>query len=274
MTRIIHILTTVLLTSLLQMPSGAFAQSGEVTSSAMNDPTQPEFNFMGFGDISYITRDDNDQGGFMVGQAVAHMSAYLGPRLSVFGEFSLTARDTQYSSEVERLIVKYEFSDQFKLSAGRYHTPIGYWNSAFHHGAWLQTTVSRPEMIKFGSKIVPIHFVGALLEGNIPGNSLGLSYMAGIGNGRHANIARSGDAGDINGDNAWMVQLNTAPDRYFGLHAGVGFYTDEISPSDRPDIREKTVSAHVAWTKESPEIIFEYLHSNHEFVADSSIYSE
>ena len=169
----------VFICSVLAMSSCAFAQTSEVIVSTLTDPSQPEFNFMGFGDISYISRDDNDEGGFTVGQAVAHASAYLGERFSVFGEFSLTARDSQYSIEAERLFVKYEFSDAVKLSAGRYHTPIGYLNSAFHHGAWLQTTVSRPEMIRFGSKIVPIHFVGALLEGNLPGGGLGLTYMAG-----------------------------------------------------------------------------------------------
>ena len=261
----------VFICSVLAMSSCAFAQTSEVIVSTLTDPSQPEFNFMGFGDISYISRDDNDEGGFTVGQAVAHASAYLGDRFSVFGEFSLTARDSQYSIEAERLFVKYEFSDAVKLSAGRYHTPIGYWNSAFHHGAWLQTTVTRPEMIRFGSKIVPIHFVGALLEGNLPGGGLGLTYMAGVGNGRHSNIARSGDAGDINGDDAWMVQLNAAPDNIFGLHLGLGFYSDTVSPTDREDINEQTMSAYIVWSKESPEFLFEYLHSSHEFAANSSI---
>ena len=126
-------------------------------------------------------------------------------------------------------------------------------------------------MIKFGSKIVPIHFVGILLEGTLPKNALGLSYHAGFGNGRHANVARSGDAGDINGDKAWMVQIRAAPDRYFGLEMGLGFYNDEVSPDDRPDIKESTISAYAAWTKESPEFIFEYLHSEHELLSDSSV---
>ncbi len=226
---------------------------------------------MGFGDVSYISRDGSSQDGFVIGQAVGHLSASLGNSFHVFAEATATGKDSEYSVEIERLIVKYEFSDLFKLSAGRYHTPIGYWNSAFHHGAWLQTTVTRPEMIRFGSKIVPIHFVGILLEGTVPGNALGLSYHAGFGNGRHANVARSGDAGDINGDKAWMVQLRSAPDQFYGLEMGLGLYNDEISPSDRPDIKESTVSAYAAWSRESPEIIFEYLHSEHELVSDSSV---
>ena len=247
----------------------AYAQyAGEVTSS---NPSDPEFNFMGFGDISYISRDGSSQDGFVIGQAVAHITASLGNSFSVFGEISATGKDSGYSMEVERMIVKYDYSDLFKFSAGRYHTPIGYWNSAFHHGAWLQTSTTRPEMVKFGSKIVPIHFVGVLMEGTLPGNPLGLSYHAGFGNGRHANVARAGDAGDINGDKAWMVQLRAAPDRYFGLEMGLGFYNDEIRPDDRPDIKENTVSAYVAWTRESPEVIIEFLHSSHELLTDSSV---
>ncbi|MFQ6005942.1 MAG: hypothetical protein ACE5OQ_10600 [Woeseia sp.] len=246
-----------------------FAQSSEITSTG--DPAAPEFRVMGFGDIGYISRDGTDKDGFIIGQAVTHLAAALGDSLSVFGEFSATGKDSQYSFEVERLIVKYEFSDTLKLSAGRYHTPIGYWNSAFHHGAWLQTSTTRPEMVKFGSKLVPIHFVGMLLEGSIAVGNIGLAYKAGYGNGRHSNIARAGDAGDVNGDKAWMLQIVSRPRNIYGLDLGLGFYSDEVELALAPDVKESTFSGHVAWTKESPEIILEYLHSEHELLVDSSV---
>lgn len=251
------------------LASTSFAQSSEVT--ATGGQMTPEFNVMGFGDISYISRDGSSQDGFVIGQAVAHLIASLGDSLGVFGEFSATAKDSEYVFGIERFIVKYDFSDTFKLSAGRYHTPIGYWNSAFHHGAWLQTSTTRPEMVKFGSKLVPIHFVGVLLEGNIPATSLGLDYKMGFGNGRHSNIALAGDAGDINGDKAWMLQINSRPKSVYGLQFGLGYYNDEVSLAPSPDVRESTVSAYAAWTKESPEVIIEYLHSDHEQIIDSSV---
>ncbi len=260
----------VLIATLLAAVGQTYAQTVEEITSSLTSG-EPEFNFMGFGDLNYISRDGNDEDGFAVGQVVAHMSASLSDSFSIFGEFSATGKDSGYSFEVERLIAKYEFSDLLKLSGGRYHTPVGYWNSAFHHGSWLQTSTSRPEMIKFGSMLVPIHFVGILMEGTLPRNRFGLSYSAGFGNGRHENVARSGDAGDINSDKAWVVRLQAAPDRYFGLDVGLSFYSDEITPTDRPEIKESTVMAYVAWTKESPEIIFEYLHSTHELLLDSSV---
>ena len=261
-----------LLALLFAVSAAPIAHGQDSTSTtAAYGPPGPEFRVMGFGDFSYISKDGSNADGFTVGQVVAHLSASLGDSFGVFGEFSSTARDSGYATGVERLIVKYDYSDQFKLSAGRYHTPIGYWNSGFHHGAWLQTTVSRPEMIKFGSKIVPIHFVGILLEGLIPSGALGLSYKVGVGNGRHSNIAAAGDTGDINSDKAWMVQLNSKSRKFYGLNVGLGFYNDEIPLADGTDVLENTFSAHAVWAKESPEIVFEYLHSTHELLTDSSI---
>ena len=86
--------------------------------------------------------------------------------------------------EVERLVVRYDANDRFKVSFGRYHTPINYWNTAFHHGQWLQTTISRPEMTQFGGSFIPVHFIGTLVEGEVPAGGLNLNYNGGIGNGR------------------------------------------------------------------------------------------
>jgi hypothetical protein len=250
--------------------AGAQAQK-HAPELASYDNDAPQFTAMGFGDVGYFSKEGSEQDGFAVGQVVAHLSASMGDSFSVFGEFSATAKDDSYATGVERLIVKFDFSDSYKLSAGRYHTPIGYWNSGFHHGAWLQTTVSRPEIFKFGSKIVPIHFVGALMEGLIPSGGLGLDYKVGLGNGRHSNIAAAGDAGDINSDKAWMVQINAKPVNYYGLNVGVGYYNDEVPLPNGTDVKENTVSAYAVWTKEDPEVILEYLHSEHELLNDSSV---
>ena len=128
----------------------------------------PTLHFRGFMDVNFAETDAPESpDGFALGQFVAHLSSSLGHKVSFFGEMSFTAHDNTFTTEVERAIIRYDYNDHFKISAGRYHTPINYWNTAFHHGQWLQTTISRPEMIQFGGRLLPVHFVGALLEGAV-----------------------------------------------------------------------------------------------------------
>lgn len=234
-----------------------------------------DVHVLGFADIDYLETDRSVDDGFFLGQLVGHAAAGLSERTTFFAEVSATARPDEYRIEVERLILRYDFSDALKVSAGRYHTPINYWNTAFHHGLWLQTTVSRPEMIRFGTRFQPVHFVGVQLEGAFPATPLGVGYAVGLGNGRSGDIARGGDPGDVNNHRAWLGQLYVRPPSLFGLQAGGGFYVDRISPEQEEllglpsDVDERIFSAHVAWLRESPEFIGEYAHVFHE-VRDGS----
>src|SRR5262249_8664970 len=133
---------------------------------------------------------------------------------------------------------RYDLNDYFKLSFGRYHTPINYWNTAFHHGAWLQTTISRPEMAQFGGSFIPVHFVGMLGEGSASAGGLNLNYALGLGNGRGSVISRDGDFGDLNNNRAWLVNAFVKPDKLYGLQIGGSAYRDEISLTTGQAARE------------------------------------
>ena len=142
----------------------------------------PSLQIRGFGDVDFSATDQKGSvSGFNLGQFVLHLASPLSEKVSYFGEVSFTAQPTGYDLSVERTIIRYDYNDYFKLSFGKYHTPIGYWNAAFHHGAWLQTTIARPEMIQFGGSFIPTHFVGIEAEGNIPSGGLGLGYNVGSG---------------------------------------------------------------------------------------------
>lgn len=225
---------------------------------------------MAFGDAVYLATDRDTPQGFLLGQLVGHLNAGLTDRLSFFTEVTATPHPTAYSVEVERAILRYDLSDLLKLSLGRYHTPIGYWNTAFHHGAWLQTSVERPEMVKFGTRFIPVHFVGMLAEGSAPATPLGLGYSLGVGNGRGSVISRAGDAGDVNGSRAWMANLFARPAALLGLQVGGGYYRDRITPDSGPDAQEQIVSAHVALERERPEVIAEYVRVTHEPVGSNA----
>ena len=228
------------------------------------EPTAQVQNFHGFlfGDVVYVARDAASTDGFLIGQMVAHGNVRLSPRLTLFGELSGTARPDSYAFEVERVILRYDFLDVFKLSAGRYHTPVSYWNTAYHHGLWLQTSVARPEIIRIGGRFMPGHFIGAMAEGTLTTSALSLTYQAGVGNGRGAVLSRGGDAGDLNRHRASVFAAQIRPG-HVGLQLGGAVYFDN-APTLLGNFDERIASGHFVFEPGNAELIAEYAQVQHE----------
>src|SRR5881396_2667934 len=245
-------------TSSAAAPHAAFATAAEQVDTGQ--PQYPSLRMSGFTDINFSAATDQkgNHSGFSEGQFTMHLVSALAPKVNFFGEVTLTARPdagigappaTGFNAEVERSIIRFDQSDMFKVSFGRYHTPINWWNTSFHHGQWLQTTVSRPEMVQFGGRFIPVHFVGALVEGTVPARGLNLSYNAGLGNGRGPVISRAGDAGDSDNNRAWLANISARPDAVYGLQFGGAVYQDRINVADDLGFREWITSAHVVWNR-------------------------
>ena len=241
-------------------------------TAAQAEMHYPSLQIRGFADADFsATNQPGTTSGFNLGQLDLHLASALSQKVSYFGEMTFNAHPTGYTVEVERSIVRYDYNDFFKLSFGRYHTPIGYWNTAFHHGAWLQTTIDRPEMVKVGGIFTPIHFVGFLAEGNIPSGGAGLAYSVGLGNGRGEIISRPGDAGDINNNRAWVANVFARPPKLYGLQFGASAYRDKISLGGGNDFREWIASAHLAWTRGDPELLAEFENINHKSILTNKV---
>jgi len=77
-------------------------------------------------------------------------------------------------NEFERLKIGWAIQPQKKLWVGRYHNVLGYWNTAYHHGQYLQMSISRPAIVEFEDDggVIPTHISGLLLNTeNILSNS-------------------------------------------------------------------------------------------------------
>jgi hypothetical protein len=266
-----------------RVPEGAISAASPATpgpaaghdhGAPIEPPTSyPSLKLSGFGDINFTASDrPGSHASFNEGQFILHLSSALSTRVTYFGELSLTARTDAgagsppaggFNAEMERSIIRYDQSDHFKLSFGRYHTPVSYWNTQFHHGSWLQTTASRPEMVQFGGNFIPVHFVGALAEGSFSAGGLNLNYNVGLGNGRSSVLSRAGDWGDLNNNKAWLTTVFIKPDKLYGLQVGASVYRDKIDVTGRPQAQEWIESAHVVWSKEKPEFIAEFFNINH-----------
>jgi len=88
--------------------------------------------------------------------------------------------------DIERGQAGYQFSDAATVWVGRFHTPYGYVNTAFHHGVWLNDALRRPAFLAFEDQggVLPAHTVGFWVTGAGRGEGGKLLYDVYTGNGQ------------------------------------------------------------------------------------------
>jgi hypothetical protein len=108
---------------------------------------------------------------FEIGEFDLFLSSRLSKQVSFLSEVVIGADQTNYwGLDIERMEITYKPSHYLEISGDRYHTPIGYYNTAFHHGTWFQTATGRPFMYFFEDSggILPVHSVGVTATGLVP----------------------------------------------------------------------------------------------------------
>jgi hypothetical protein len=72
------------------------------------------------------------------------MTSKLSDHLSFLAEMVFGADTTnEVGIDIERYQLVYRLNDYFSVSGGRFHTAIGYYNTAYHHGNWFSTAGRR-----------------------------------------------------------------------------------------------------------------------------------
>ena len=133
---------------------------------------------------------------FQAGEFDLFMTSKLSDHLSFLAEVVLGPDATnEFGLDIERYQLTYKANRYFSASAGRFHTSIGYYNTAYHHGNWFSTAEGRPIMYLFEDSggILPVHMVGLSFTGAVPNTEkLGLHWVAEVGNGLSSNPERGG----------------------------------------------------------------------------------
>jgi hypothetical protein len=216
-----------------------------------------------FGDVGYEATDQKGvTNSFFVGTLDLFMTGALTDRVSVLGEvlFSPNA-DNSFGVDVERLLLQYKQNDYFNFGIGRYHSSIGYYNTAFHQGAWFQTTVDRPFMYAFDDQggFLPLQEVGMTIYGQIPSERLGLNYVAEVGNGSE-HLFGADPAQNFRDDNngkSVNFALYARPSWLPGLQTGVSVYHDHLTFPDNQNYNELIQAVHVVYTNSNYEFLNE-----------------
>lgn len=92
---------------------------------------------------------------------------------------------TDEESEMERLKAAWEVNDQTMFWFGRFHAIANYWTTEYHHGQYMQTSISRPGLEEWEDESgpMPSHITGAWFEHefDLAGQSaIDLGFTAGI----------------------------------------------------------------------------------------------
>jgi hypothetical protein len=125
--------------------------------------------------------------GFQLDNVVLYLAPDLGDRVRFLTEIVLEPGfdDQAIGIDTERLQIGYVFDNHLTATAGRFHTPLGYHITAFHHGAHMMTAVEKPEYLQFEDHkgVLPVHTTGLWLTGQTLLGASRLGYMAWFGNG-------------------------------------------------------------------------------------------
>lgn len=262
-------------------PSASAAQ----TPPAVTEPTQEQqpgpmleqrmdtrtlMQIRGFGDMTFHGSDAHGtHTAFSLGQLNLFVTSDISEKFRLLSEIVFEADPANsVGVDVERLLLQYSMNDYFNLSVGRYHTDIGYYNTAYHHSAWLQTAVGRPLLFQFEDNggMLPIHNVGASLSGAIPSGKLGLHYVAEVGNGRASSSPQAEavqNVVDENNGKAVNFALFARPNAVHGLQVGFSAYHDSLHPVGIPTIGETIFDAYGILQRPSFEWLNEALLIRH-----------
>ncbi|MCB1957142.1 MAG: hypothetical protein KDG55_15795 [Rhodocyclaceae bacterium] len=142
----------------------------------------------GFADVQAVTRSgdgEHEAEGFAVGNLDLYLTPDLGGKVRSLVELVFELEhDGESVAEIERAQVGYAFDDALTVWAGRFHNPFGYWNNAYHHGAQLQTSITRPAFLEFEDHggILPMHGIGLWATGHLEAAGQRFRYDAYLAN--------------------------------------------------------------------------------------------
>jgi hypothetical protein len=243
--------------------SGARAQTPEAHDQPA-PASRPEMVLHAFGSVDWASQPQPDgPNTFTLGQVALFMTSAISDRISVLAEVVLEAsgENTQVTTDLERLQLTYGFNDYLNVSAGRYHTGIGYYNAAFHHGSYFEIPIGRPQVFAFEDEggVLPIHEVGVSVRGKVPKTGSAMRYVAEVGNGRRWVDFGGKEGLDQNQTKSTNVGLSLRPESWRGAEVGGSFYRDAIPVATDHAIAHRITSAYGVYRTPSTEIMTEWL---------------
>ena len=189
----------------------------------------------GFADVGAGTRSPNNPAlhGADVGSLDFYLTPELGERTRSLFELNFKMSTTgALVTALERIQLGYQLADATTLWLGRFHTPYGYYNTAFHHGQQISTSLRRPKLVEFEASggVLPAHTVGLWLAGANRMDMGRLTYDLYVGNAQRivAGVIDTNNVGSPHGDAIYGGNLGFLPAALDGFRVGLSAFTTKV----------------------------------------------
>ena len=226
----------------------------------------------GFADVGAVwsSGDDPDRrNGFTVGTLDLYLTPQFGDRVKALMEIAFEFEESGTgAADMERMQLGYTVNDALTLWLGRFHTPFGLWNTLFHHGANLQTSIFRPRFVAFEDQggVLPVHAVGAWATGKVRLGEQRITYDAYVANGSAIRERRLDPNSFTDNDGNKMLGFNLGyqpSGRIEGLTVGVHGFASKVkayTPSGAmlSSTRLRAAGAYFSYETDDWESIGEY----------------
>jgi hypothetical protein len=253
-------------------------QLTQLAGSARGGSGVPLHGFFDVG-IGNHNANEPDLQGANIGGLDIFLDPQLGEHTRSLFELTFEVDETtgQVEPDLERAQIGYQFSDAATIWIGRFHTPFGYYNTAFHHGQEIATSLRRPRFLLFEDQggVMPNHTVGAWLTGvdRLPEGKI--TYDVFVGNGQAILSGeidpRSGGVdhgGGIYGGNLGYVFGDTLN----GLKIGVSAFRSRVSDDEQVGriTQVDNTGIYFAYDTDRFEYLGEYYRFNDRNLTDDS----
>ena len=229
----------------------------------------------GFADVSAGWNSKGDPKGFNVGSLGFYLTPQFGANVKSLVElvFEFDA-EGHLATDLERVQLGYTFSDAATVWMGRFHTPYGYWNTGYHHGKQIQTSLNRPQFINFEDRggILPSHTVGVWGAGAIRMGDGKLSYDLFLGNSPKisSNVLNMNNSGTTRQNMMAGVNLGygfsgNLEGLKLGAHGLRGTVNDDVAPFNTTTLN--MLGGYAVYDRDDWEGLAEYYHFNNKDVS-------
>ena len=256
-----------------------------LSQSAQSEPQHDLLFFLsveGFENLSDSTPAMNDSYLRPVSDV---LYAYNNERFRFLGEYIWSSTE----SELERFKVGWQANAQTMIWVGRFHTTAKFWTTEYHHGQYMQTSISRPGLEEWEDESgpMPSHITGLAIEHEIARNDqsvIQFGFAAGLGSTFEGEELVPYDVFDSNSDHNLSVNYRMAyrPDALSDNQIGLilGWNDIPVRADSHPnltgltEIKQSTAGLFADWRINNWRLLASWVYFDNEVKSDSAVVAD